>query len=41
MDKPDKLATQGTEMEDNQNKTETQCVRNHYAQAYSNNVNKT
>ena len=40
MDNPEKLATQGTQNEENQNKY-TICVGHHYTQANTNNVNKT
>jgi hypothetical protein len=38
MDNPKKLATQGTEYKEKHN---TICVGHHYAQANTNNVNKT
>ena len=42
MDNPEKLATQGTQDEDKQNKKTTQkCVGDHYAQGNTINVNKT
>ena len=40
-DNPEKLATQGTQDEDKQNKNTTQkCVGDHYAQGNTINVNK-
>jgi len=42
MDNPEKLATQGTQDEEKQNKTHnTICVGHHYTQTNTNNVNKT
>ena len=40
MDNPEKLATQGTQEEEKQNKN-TMCVGQNYAQANTNNVIKT
>ena len=40
MDNPEKLATQGTQDEEKQNKDTTQYVLDHYAQTNTNNVNK-
>ena len=44
IDNPEKLATQGTQDEEKQRrrkKPNTICIGNHYAQANTNNVNKT
>jgi hypothetical protein len=42
MDNPEKPETRGTQDEDKKNKTHnTICVGHHYAQANTNNVNKT
>jgi hypothetical protein len=42
MDNPEKLATLGAQDEDKQNKKHsTICVGHHYAQASTNNLNKT
>ena len=41
MDNPEKLATQGTQDDEKQNKNNTICVRYHYTQTNTNNVNKT
>jgi hypothetical protein len=42
MDNPEKMATQGTQDEDKQNKKHnTICVGHHYTQIHTNNVNKT
>jgi len=42
MDKPEKMATQGTKDEDKQNKKHnTICVGHHYTQIHTNDVNKT
>ena len=41
MDNPEKLATWGTQNVEKQDKNTAQCVGHHYAQANTNNVNKT
>ena len=41
MDKPEQLATQCTQDEENQPKHNTICVGHHYAQTNTNNINKT
>ena len=42
MNNPEKLATLGTQDEDKQNKKHNaKCVGHHYAQMYTNNINKT
>jgi len=42
MDHPEKLVTSGTQGEEKQNKNHnTICVRHHYTQTNTNNVNKT
>ena len=41
MDNPEKLATQGTQDQDKQNKNNTICVGHHYTKTNTNNVNKT
>jgi len=41
MDIPEKLATQGTQDKDKQNKINSVCIWHQYAQTNTNNVNKT
>ena len=40
-DNPEKLAAQGTQYDEKQNKNTTQRVGHHYAQRDTNNINKT
>ena len=41
MDNPEKLATQGSQDEENQSKKNTLCVGHHYTQTNLNKANKT